>query len=301
MIISCSLNLTSYFNTGVETYTYELLIKDGDKFVDIPVAISNLKDASNQRPNNGKIGPEGLTLTRRFILVDRKTGVSGAKSCEFVDQIRPEIITFLSSALLIVEGQTGVSDRIFKPYLLLSYKQKRFEDLEIQTNTDYNYASVYLLDMSKFWLVMIILFILMTLLAICVIVSRIYVWRKYYPNGLPNIIPDRSSKLIGITIYIVFQTLAVIWFIFLCIMTTYWYIAYKWQEAVYTLLPSPSFYSKVYRPFYWLFWITFVLTFLFTFIMLYRQSVVDILLIDWVKVLNFIFFLGKREVLCKEG
>lgn len=290
------MNLTSYFEAGKETYTYELLIKDGDRFVDIPVAISNLKDSSRAQPNRDKVGPTGLTLTRRFLLVDKKTGITGAQDCSVIPQMSPEVITYLSSAMLIVEGQRGVSDRIFRPYMLLSYGQKRKEDLSIGTNSDFNYASVYILDMSTFWVVMIIFFVMLTLLGACIFVSRIYVWRKYYPSGLPNIIPDRSAKLFGVSVFVFFHTFSVIWFIFLTFVTTYWYAAYKWQDAVFTLLPSPSFYSQVYLPFYWLFWITFGFTFLSTFILLYRQSVIDILLIDWVSLLTHPK--GKRKVLC---
>ena len=281
----CELNLTSIFEAPDTTYVYELLLQDGDDFKDVPVAISNLVDASNLRPNQNKQGPEQLVLTRRFIIKDSLSGVVGATSCGVLNSTSPRAITFLQSARLVVEGQLGASNKIFKPYLLLTYGQKRVEDLSISNSTVHQYASVYNLDMSNFRIFIFMLFIIVTLIGGCVTVVRLYIWAKYFPSNTPRVIPGRGTKLITTSIFVGSQTIAISWFIFLLILTAYWFITFKGQDAVFTLLPSPSFFSSVYLPFYYVFWATLVLCLASTAAQLYRQSVVDILILDWVSLI----------------
>jgi hypothetical protein len=100
-------------------------------FIDIPVAISNLKSDSNAYPNKGKIGPEDLVFVRRFVITDAHTGIVGAQECPNPSSVsgadpaknpnenlkvqklsanplpsnknqKPNIITFLSSSKLVV-------------------------------------------------------------------------------------------------------------------------------------------------------------------------------------------------------
>lgn len=77
----CTLNLTTIFETQKETYVYEIVMLNGEEFIDIPIAISNLKSDSNQYPNKDKLGPENLSFVRRFIITDAVTGIVGAAEC----------------------------------------------------------------------------------------------------------------------------------------------------------------------------------------------------------------------------
>lgn len=136
-------------------------MKDGDKYVDVPVAISNMKTDSGTYPNKDKTGPEDLRFVRRFLITDAHSGitVNASPSCPnptlelpnlrqynsqknirlpssstVIQNIKsapkPDYITFLSQSILLVGSQDDPS-QIKKPYLLLTYKQKRRDDLQI--------------------------------------------------------------------------------------------------------------------------------------------------------------------------
>lgn len=72
--------MTNIFDTQDETFVYELVLQDGDTFVDIPVAVSNMKTDSGSYPNKDKQGPEDLRFVRRFIITDAHSGISVSTS-----------------------------------------------------------------------------------------------------------------------------------------------------------------------------------------------------------------------------
>lgn len=71
----CNLNLQEYFDGSDETFVYELWIKNGADYIDVPVSVTNLRNADKKRPNSENDGPDGLTLVRRFVLVESASGV----------------------------------------------------------------------------------------------------------------------------------------------------------------------------------------------------------------------------------
>lgn len=271
-------------------------MKDGANFKDIPVSIQNYRTADAQTPNFGKDGPDGLSLVRRFPIIDKTSGVEYtglAGQCDNLRNEKPQVITYLDDVKLIVEGKKGVSDQIYRPYLVLKYSQRRLLDLPISSAYQFSYASLYNLDRSQFWLVSILIFIFLSIIAGIIFLARMFIWTKYYPSSQAHLYPNRGTLLLVQILYTASQTFGFVYFFYLLMISLYWFFFFKLQDAVFCLLPSPSYYSGDYLWFYLLFFLTLGLVLISTFIMIIQQSKVDIFFIDYV---SYQSKQGKRKI-----
>lgn len=182
----------------------------------------------------------------------------------------------------MVETQTGASNRIRRPFFILSYNQKRKSDLVLGSEGSSIYLSNYKLNMRTFWIFAIVLFAIFTIAGILIFFSRVYIWTLYYPSAIVKHYPDRGFKLIANTVYFFFSSFGWVWFLFLWAISFYWFLFYKNQDAVFALLPSMDEHPQTYYPFYTLFWIVVLFVTMSVFIGIFKQSRTDIFFIDWV-------------------
>jgi hypothetical protein len=259
-------------------------MKDGDRYIDIPVAIINQIEGSNQ-PNKDFSNPENLSFVRRFFLSDSITGQavqSDTHGCQSFDAV-PNAVTYLAHSRFYAIGITGESDRVNRPYYVLEYRQVKKVDNDSYPLVDVSYSSLYSLEMPTFYTVWLILLILTLVVAAIVSCSRVWIWLLHHPSNTPEAIPNRGSLLVKAVVYILLQSFGIALFYYLVLLSMYVYIFYKWQKGIYLLLPVTDVSPGAYTAFYTLFGVCAGCLLSSNLWMILRQSQTDIYFIDWEK------------------
>lgn len=137
------------------------------------------------------------------------------------------------------------------------------------------------MDISSFWTVVTVLFILTNVLVGIISVFRTYVWSRFNPARFN---PENWPVLLLFRFILnAMKTWSESMFFFLTVMSGYWFIFYKMQNSVYFLVPDPDTQPKDYKPFKIVFIIMVVFQFLTMLNTIREQVEMDFFFIDWVK------------------
>lgn len=297
--LECILDPTYFLSLQQETMIYELYLKDGSNYVDIPVVIES--DDSNKKYKEEDLkNANGLQFYRRFYLIDRATGIPSpsdidnldAPECRELQTSKPTVVRFASTIKFYLDSQESTIDRFSRPYLYLKYSSTKSTGSSVAMS----YRSIYYMNMPTFYSAFLGILITILIIAAIVAAVRIWIWTKLYPIGATTgqnpVIERRGSKLVNTSIFVIMETFGLALFFFLCVLSFYVYAFYKWQRGVFMLLPSEDEYVSDYMPFYVLLSICIVLILISNVIAIFRQSFSDIFFIDWVDLGS----LGKTEI-----
>lgn len=288
-ILQCDLDPNYFLKVDQPTYLYELYLKDGSKYVDVPVVIES--EFSEKKYNDEDLKKaNNLQFHRRFYLIDRATGIVAptdddnldTKECKTLQSIRPNVVKFASTIRLYLDSQENAIDKFSRPYLYIKYSNSRSSS----NSTQFTYRSIYFVNMPTFYNAFLGILIAFLVVAALISAGRIYIWQKLYPVGATTgpkpAIKNRGSQLVKTSIFVIMETFGIALFIFLVVLTFYVYAFYKWQKGVFMLLPSEDEYSSYYSPFYALFAICIFLVLCTNVFAIFRQSFSDLIFIDWV-------------------
>ncbi len=287
--ITC--DLTSL--TATDLVFYELFILDtasasGNEAVagslpyrlyPVPVRITNLLSGGNTPnadPDTSSSNDD--VLVRRFTLVDAASGVvtPGAS---------PQYVRYASSLVLSIDSQTDNVKMIKPPSVTLTYKTRQSSlfgsDAEYgkdtvsvsavysSNNTEYNNTALGLLAVS------IVFFAMLGIL-------RMYNWwrRNFQRNEAWT-----CGQVLPKAILVAGGAFSHVTFTLLWMLTTYWLLFFKLQDAVFQLMPifRPDFQAGIYstlETFIWLVWVGQLLRMID---ITWEQCSVDIFFVDWEK------------------
>lgn len=288
--LDCKLDIGYFATYEGPTYIYELFLKDGNKFFDVPVAIQS--DVSEKQYDDSDLkNAKGLQFYRRFYLIDRITGIAArtdddiidSPDCRTMDSLKPNIVRIATTIRFYLDSQVGSIERFSRPYLFIKYSSSAKETGPVTAS----YRSVYFMNMPTFYNAFLGILIAMLVAAGVVTGVRIWIWTVLNPaeagGDKDSAIPNRSGKMIKTVLFVTTETFGLALFIFLCIMTFYVYAFYKWQKGVFMLLPSEDEYPEKYAGFYTIFAICCFLVLVTNIVAIFRQSFSDIFFIDWVR------------------
>jgi RsiW-degrading membrane proteinase PrsW (M82 family) len=104
------------------------------------------------------------------------------------------------------------------------------------TTTTVGYITEYTTDTSTFWITTLIIFIIIHIIAVLLVIWKIYLWCLLYPidgSGVGAIF----FGFIRMAFFIIESwTTVIFWFIFGACF--YWFVFFKLQVSAYVLLPS---------------------------------------------------------------
>lgn len=288
--LECVLDPSYLISLQQSTFIYELYLKDGNKFVDVPVVIES-EDSGKKYSADDLKSAKNLQFYRRFYLIDRATGIEAptdddnmdTPECRKLESRDPNVVRFASTIKFYLDSQENSIDRFSRPYLYIKYSSTRTSS----SSAAVSYRSIYYMNMPTFYKAFLGILIAILVVATVVIAVRIWIWVKMYPveltTGQNPIIAGRTGKLINTSIYVIVETYGLALFFFLVVMSFYIYAFYKWQKDVFMLLPSEDEYVSEYVGFYVIFAICCFLILMSNIIAILRQSFSDILFIDWVE------------------
>lgn len=77
-----------------------------------------------------------LNLARRFVKYDVKSGIEGTTEEEYLYST-PKAVRYLSKATLYVDGLNSDSQRIYRPYVVLTYTEKTLTNIGNPSGTTF--------------------------------------------------------------------------------------------------------------------------------------------------------------------
>lgn len=276
---------------------HELFIFSNRRDLYHPVPVRIVDVLSNGARTNNLVPRRVLcdekdVLVRRFFLYDIVSGVSTASPSS------PSVIRYASNISLTFQIRPDQSNAPLAPVLTIQYAEVRpsswkkvneFEYLKTPTGK-YTFKAQYTMDPAAFLESLLTCFIIATVLAGLVFILRISNWNKRNTRVVSTV--HLTTDLGGVNMTVLLQaTLLAIhsWVVILFVLVTltswYWFVFFKLQRSVSVMLPPEgrNFYdpNSFYYSFYVVLHILVVFQVIYVAVLVYRQSALDIFLIDW--------------------
>ncbi|KNC46586.1 meckelin [Thecamonas trahens ATCC 50062] len=263
---------------------YDMYLVDADgSFVPVPVRLANLK-RSGQYVNVDSSEFNDV-LTRRFYLTDV---VSGKRSADGT----PDVVRVAQSLRIMVTLQEVGQGRIRPPLIDLSITERLGSTLSVAAPEDQfdeadgrpkvRFESVYTMDLTDFWRSVSIGFGVMLFVAVLFWLVRLYAWIQRNQSAV-------GTEFLGPMCAYLFSSLGFVLFWFVYALALYWLIFFKWQATVHVLLPTSSAHTEMVA----VLATAFACQALAVLYQTYKQSSVDIFLMDWER--------PKGQVVPKDG
>ena len=112
---------------------YEMFLEDynGD-LIDVPVLIRNYKHENIY--DNLDADKTRWKLVRRFFIYDTVSGISQSTGGSYVDGSPPAVVRFAQSVKIKIDLDPNDNERIFPPYLEITYKVVEAKEIENKEN-----------------------------------------------------------------------------------------------------------------------------------------------------------------------
>ena len=163
---TCQFDLNYILNT-TDTLFYELYIRDlNGNLYDVPVRILNYDTSTD---------PSQYSYVRRFFMYDNICYKN-------VNDQKYAYIRWAYSIQLKIELNTNANEQIYVPTLTIQYRERSVSYLTSNNVlTQSTFQVIYFMNISSFLRVALIFLIILTIIAICIAIYRIYLWRQVNP------------------------------------------------------------------------------------------------------------------------
>eukprot|EP00736_Rhodelphis_marinus_P002010 Rmarinus@m.25033 len=264
---SCTIDLFTDVAYADETVFYDVYVLDagntGYEYYPVPIRVKNILENGKSVNTDGTADND--VFVRRFYLYDN---VSGMRS-------NPKYVTYAKTVEISVTNRASSRERIFPPVITVEYAAARLdEDLgSSSVETSVSFSAGYYSDMSDFLGTLEGLFIAAMVLAGLTWMYKLFSFMRVRQHQ--NMDATFLLRMILYACEVVSS--ALFWLLF--IGCGYFFVTFKGQSTVHTLLPSDSDKSD----FVVLLWCAFVFKLIHVGDIIYRQTSCDIFLIDWEK------------------
>jgi meckelin len=266
----------------VQPYFYDLYLQDdGGVLVPVKVRLMDYKDGNVAV--NANASPLDDQYVRRFVLFDNvgaKKDLNG----------KPSVVRVASKLTLKTYLNRARGQAIYPPVLEVTYTDRTAADVENYPRSALGSAAVtanletvatprlsftvlYTMSVSGFLTIMLFLFItLMILIFLGAVFKLFFLLRRAQSAAIDFI-------FLGKMVLYLAELFARVFFWLLVGISFYWFIFFKWQDAVYVLLPEEA----SCRSFAALLVACFVASLMHILHVVFRQCRADIFLMDWEK------------------
>lgn len=129
---------------------FEMYIQDfNDDLIDVPVLVKNLQDKNGNKPNSdSSAGQESnWRLTRRFFLLDTKSGVEGTDN--FVKRESSTVIRYAKEMTLRIRLDPNNPEMILPPLLIIDYRERSKTMIASNSLAKLSFRSEYQMNSDK--------------------------------------------------------------------------------------------------------------------------------------------------------
>ncbi len=120
-----------------------------DDLIDVPVLVKNLQDKNGNKPNSdSSAGQESnWRLTRRFFLLDTKSGVEGTDN--FVKGESSTVIRYAKEMTLRIRLDPNNPEMILPPLLIIDYRERSKTMIASNSLAKLSFRSEYQMNSDK--------------------------------------------------------------------------------------------------------------------------------------------------------
>ena len=231
----------------------------------------------NGQPDNQGVEKDRWKFTRRFFIYDTVSGIT--ESGVYNEKMAPNVVRFAKSIKLKIDLDPNDNERIFPPYLDITYKYLEKEQVagksvleEVQFIAEYN-------DTNDFEEMRTVTFIvLMSIMGILIIgyFAKIRQDIKQATGTQNPELSDLLNKSLGFGL----KAYSTIFFWYLVFQTGIWFIFFKLQERVFCFLPTLDR-QDIYEYYDEMLISLIVIKVVAVFLKIYSQSEMKTFLVDW--------------------
>lgn len=275
----CELDINQLVRSNDTIFYDPYFVNTDGSLYPVPLIVENFRDSAGDAPNDaGKedsywYGVDDLSvtgvLTRRFFLFDNLSGRKDSYTAS------PTVVRVLSRAgvHLHIRNEDGYPSKILPPTLAIKYEEVDFSDPLAAHSVKTEFGISYSLnngdksygDGYSYWFAMV-LCLGLTLLGV-----------RAYRFMRANQITDIGCSVIGDALMIFFRAAGHVFGPCYLAMTLYWYILFKIQGEVVTVMPEDAELDDM-----WLYWsLSFAGVVIGTISIIFKQVGADIFFIDW--------------------
>lgn len=163
---------------------FEMFLEDGrGNFIDVPVLVRNFIDKDGKQPNQGFTISDEWRLTRRFFIYDTISGIKEENSY-LNGQGVPDYVRWADTINIKVEMDMSSPEQIFRPYLLISYKEIDSNIINPSNTTDVTYSMEYFSDYTSKMSQITIAFICMNILTAIFVLIKVCFYNQRNPRSI---------------------------------------------------------------------------------------------------------------------
>ncbi|EAR83121.2 meckelin (macronuclear) [Tetrahymena thermophila SB210] len=266
--LNCQLNAAQFQSDRSQSVFYELLIETNNSgtFLRVPVQIQGSDKYYS-----------------RFFLVDNISGFyteqEGSANSNYLNQdALPQTFFVATNMQMNIKIQTS-NNQINMPVLIITYQTIQQSDLPKTLNI--SFVAKYQQDSSQFTNAAYPIFYVFAALTGIIWIFKFNIWSKYNPQS-QNVSPETFFALwVTNGLHILIDIWADFSFYYLFFMTGYWFVTYKLQETLYTLMINPTTESDLFNAFKIFIIIQFSFKTASFMKFIYHQLQTDVLFLDW--------------------
>ena len=247
---------------------FELYLQDSKgKMINVPVLINQTDGLSAQPSSDWK-------LNKRFFIFDTLTGVDKDQA-----QGKPSYVRWASDVKLKVQMDPEGEEKIYRPYLVISYKAIEAKLISETTALPASLTIEYFSDFSGGMNLIVVFFIIWNIVALLVTLVRFLNFTKRNPSAQ---LKGESKKFYPAKfVFYLFDVWSDLMFWLLFFVCTVVYFNYKINDnAKFVLYELGDAASQVETPFFVVFSLVLVLKFVAVVLRILEQTRMDVFLID---------------------
>lgn len=279
----CNLDLLPFLTgaAGAPAFFDPYLRDEGGAL--IPVKVKLLDYTENSVPVNDNSNSIDDVFVRRFFLFDNVSGKRDLAS-------PPQVVRIASSFTLTFTLNRARGQAIYPPVLTLRYSERLSTDVENYVRPEVGVPSTvasrpslaaptisfnleYTMSVNGFLNSMLFLLITLLILTFLAAVFKLFFLIRRTQSASIDL-----YFLAKMVLYIA-EVFSRVFFWMILGISFYWYIFFKWQDAVYVLLPR----ERESSPFFSLMVACFVASLCHILHLIYKQCNMDVFFIDWEK------------------
>jgi hypothetical protein len=268
---------------GANTF-FELFVVDSSgNYIDVPVLIRQyrLNDPSKSYPNSqGFEVNDNWKLAKRFIIFDT---ISGHTS-KYVAGSKPDYVRWANDIKIKVEMDMTQTEQIFRPYVILDYREKQSGIIEKSSTTPVSYTFEYFSSYSDKMTSVTIAFVFMNIFAFLVSIVRFWYFTKRNPReaiAYNNSLVRTYVFKFSLYFFDIWSELMFWTLFFFCSSV---FIAYKLSMNAFLLLPEMGQQSEAeYNSFKVVLFITLAFRFFAIVMRIFEQAKADLYIVDYEK------------------
>ncbi|XP_041376380.1 meckelin-like [Gigantopelta aegis] len=272
---SCSITAKTLWDQSVYPLVFydpylEYTESGKKKLYKIPVLVTNYRDTSSRKPNEGDM--DKWKLVRRFFMVDNVATIPKAADPALQSVKNASYVRYVKSMTLVVVLQGGTTEgKINPPYMRITYGEVESTAAAKGAEVQVSFRVTYDMDQSKYNRNFQIATGTLCTLGVLYAGYRAWVWSKR--DGR---IAIDFPTIINFICYLA-ASLSNVMFVVTFGIAFYWLIFYKRQDAVFLVHPT----GMAVQEWRGLFGSAFALKCLSILHLIFSQCFIDIFFIDW--------------------